>query len=116
MTKPKKIEEKPKRGHHPNTKKNLKPPFQKGDPNIPKSPGRPPISEEEKAIRNLNHAYLTNLHKKGEYDKALDDILKVQRKQGRHDLLKFIYESVNGKPNVMIGTVNNEPIEIRFVD
>ena len=106
---------KQKKGITAKQKANLKP-FVKGDPNIPKSPGRPPISDEEKAIRNLNHAYLANLYKKGEYDKSLDDILKVQRKQGRHDLLKFLYESVNGKPNVNIGTVNNEPIEIRFVD
>jgi hypothetical protein len=115
MKKQTKPETKQKKGITAKQKANLKP-FVKGDPNIPKSPGRPPILEEEKAIRNLNHVYLANLHKNGEYNKALDDILKVQRKQGRHDLLKFIYESVNGKPNVTIGTVNNEPIEIRFVD
>ncbi len=103
------------RGKHPNSRKNLVPPQKAGEPS--RNPnGRPKLTDDEKAFRSINMEFLQQLVREGRYTEYLDSVIKIQVKQGRIDALKFLYESVNGKPPIHIGTTNNQPIEIRFLD
>ena len=93
----------------------LKPPWKKGDPS-PNPNGRPPIPEDEKRFRNINKDLLKALVSSGKYEESINTVVGIQTRQGKHEVLKFLYESVNGKPVQAIGTINDQPIEIRFVD
>lgn len=80
-------------------------PFRKGDPNIPISPGRPKLTEEEKQERSIqkyletaNSKYVKGLIESGEYETklalALDNTIALGKMEG----FKFLNDYNGNKP------------------
>lgn len=76
---------------------NLKPPFKKGG-NIPKSPGRPPIPEEEKEARELikgsGEKLVKRLISEGIYEKRMERAIEIASENGSIAPLKYLNDLV----------------------
>lgn len=93
LVKPKKKLVKNPRGAPENLK-----PFRKGDPNIPKSPGRPPIPPEEKEARELVKGFGEKLVKRliaeGVYEARMEQAIEIASKNGNIAPIKYLNDLV----------------------